>query len=67
MPVAATEKVAVWPAVTLWLPGCVVMLGATGAAFTVRIAAALFMLPAGFVMVTVKEAPLSEVVAAAVV
>lgn len=31
MPVAATEKEAVWPDVTVWLVGCVLMDGATGA------------------------------------
>jgi hypothetical protein len=29
--VAATENEAVWPAVTVWLVGCVVIAGATGA------------------------------------
>jgi len=28
VPVAATLKEAVWPAVTVWLPGCVVIEGA---------------------------------------
>ena len=32
MPVAATVKVAVWPVVTVWLAGWVVIEGATGAA-----------------------------------
>jgi len=34
--VAATLKVAVWPAVTVWLVGCVVIVGATGAALSVK-------------------------------
>ena len=64
VPVAATVKVAVWPAVTVWLAGCVVMDGAT---FTVSVAALLVTLPALFVTVTVNWAPLSEAVVAGVV
>ena len=36
------ETLAVWPAVTVWLAGWVVIAGATGAALTVRVAALLF-------------------------
>lgn len=64
---ATTEKVAVCPAVTVWLAGCVVMLGATGAGFTVRVAGTLVMLLTEFVTVTVMAAPLSAVVVGAVV
>ena len=31
MPAAATEKVAVWPEVTVWFVGCVLIDGPTGA------------------------------------
>ena len=31
VPIAATEKVAVWPEVTVWLVGCVLIDGADGA------------------------------------
>ena len=37
MPVAVTEKVAVCPGVTLWSEGCVVMVGAVEAEFTVKV------------------------------
>jgi hypothetical protein len=36
VPVAATLKVAVWPAVTVWFVGCVVIVGATGVALSVK-------------------------------
>ena len=39
-PVAATENDADWPAVTDCAEGCVVMVGPTGAAFTVKVTAA---------------------------
>ena len=67
MPVAATLKVAVWPAVTVWLAGCVVIEGATGAGFTESVAALLVALPALLLTTTVNSAPLSELVVAAVV
>ena len=67
VPVAVTAKVAVWPAVTLELAGCVVMEGATLAAVTVRSAVLLVMLPDALLTVTLNEAPLSEVVVAGVV
>ena len=57
---AATLKEAVWPAVTLWLAGCVEIEGATGAALTVRVAALLATLPAVLLTTTVNCAPLSE-------
>ena len=64
MPVAATVKAALWPAVTAWLAGCVVMDGAT---FTVSVAALLVTLPALLVTVVVNTAPLSEAAVAGVV
>jgi len=67
VPVAATLKEAVWPAVTVWLAGWVVIEGATGAALTVRVAALLVTLPAVLLTSTVKSAPLSELVVAGVV
>lgn len=67
VPVATTENVAVWPAVTVWLPGCVVMLGATGEGFTVRVATPLVAVPAAFVTLTAKVDPLSAVVVGGVV
>jgi hypothetical protein len=67
VPLATTLNVAVWPAVTVWFTGCVVIAGATGAAFTVSVAALLVALPAVFVTTTANVAPLSEVVVAGVV
>ena len=68
MPVAATEKVAVCPAVTVWLAGCVLIDGATAAgALTVSMALLLVMLPAELVTTTEKVEPLSVVAVAAVV
>ncbi len=67
MPVAATLKEAVWPVVTVWLAGCVVIEGATRAALTVRVAALLVTLPAVLLTTTVNSAPLSELVVAGVV
>ena len=67
MPVAATLKDAVWPVVTVWFAGCVVIEGATAAAFTVRVAALLVTLPAELLTATVSCAPLSELVVAGVV
>ena len=65
MPVAATVKVAVAPAGTLWLCGCMVMVGATG--LTVSEAAWLVTLPPVLVTVTLKLAPLFASVVAGVV
>jgi hypothetical protein len=67
VPVAATENVAVWPAVTVWLAGCVVIDGATEVALTVSIAALLVTLPTELLSTTVNCAPLSAVVVAGVV
>ena len=60
-------KLAVCPAVTVWFVGCVVIVGATAAAFTVSVAAALVTVPAVFVTTAWNVDPLSEVVVAAVV
>ena len=46
-------KLAVPPVVTVWLDGCVVIAGATVAAFTVRTAPVLVAVPAEFVAVAV--------------
>ena len=67
MPLAATLKLAVWPAVTVWFAGCEVIDGATAAAFTVREALLLVALPAEFVTTTENIDPLSAVVVAGVV
>jgi hypothetical protein len=67
VPAATTANVAVCPAVTVWLPGCVVIVGDTGAGFTVSVAAALVTVPAVFVTATEKVEPLSDVVVAGVV
>jgi hypothetical protein len=47
-PVAAAVKTAVWPAVTAWFTGCVVIVGGV-AGFTVRVAAVVVADPAEFV------------------
>jgi hypothetical protein len=47
VPDAATEKLAVWPAVTVWFAGSEVIDGATDAGVTVSTAVRLVMLPAG--------------------
>jgi hypothetical protein len=60
-------NVAVCPAVTVWLTGWVVIVGATGAVFTVNVAAALVTVPAVFVTTTAKVDPLSDVAVAGVV
>ena len=64
---AATLKEAVWPAVTVWLAGGVVIVGATGAGFTVSVAALLVTVPAVFVTTTSNVDPLSELVVTGVV
>jgi hypothetical protein len=67
VPDAVTEKVTLRPAVTVWLTGCVVIDGATGAELTVSAAALLVTLPALLLTTTVNCAPLSDVVVAGVV
>ena len=67
VPVAVTLKLADCPAVTVWLPGCDVIEGATAGALTVRVALLLVALPAELVITTEKLEPLSAVVVAGVV
>jgi hypothetical protein len=67
VPAATTVNVAVCPAVTVWFAGCVVIVGDTGAGFTVNVAAVLVTVPAVFVTTTEKADPLSVVVVAGVV
>jgi hypothetical protein len=67
VPVAATVNVAVCPAVTVWLAGGVVMVGATGAGFTVSVAAALVTVPAVLLTATENVDPLSVAAVAGVV
>jgi len=67
VPAASTVKVAVCPAVTVWFTGCVVIVGATGAGFTVSVAALLVTVPAVLLTTTAKVAPLSAVVVVGVV
>ena len=64
---AATLKVADWLVVTVWLAGCAVIEGATGAGFTESVAALLVVLPALLLTTTVNVEPLSEVVVVGVV
>ncbi len=64
---ATTENVAVCPAVTDWLAGCVVMPGATGSGFTVSVAGLLVIVPAVLLMATWKVEPLSAFVVGGVV
>ncbi len=67
MPAAATLKEAVWPAVTVWFAGWVVIVGATATVFTVSVAVLLVTVPAVFVTTTANVDPLSAVVVACVV
>jgi hypothetical protein len=67
VPVAVTLNVAVCPAVTVWLAGCVVIDGAVVAEFTVRVALLLVTLPPALLTTTEKVDPLSAVVVAGVV
>src|SRR5256886_7397992 len=67
LPISTTLNVAVCPTVTVWLAGCVVIDGATAAAFTVSVAALLVTLPAESLTTTTNLAPLSEEVVAGVV
>jgi hypothetical protein len=68
VPAAATENVAVWPAETFALTGCVVIEGApTVAPETFKVAAPLTALPALLLTTTVNNARLSERVVGGVV
>jgi hypothetical protein len=60
-------NVAVCPTVTVCVAGCVVIVGATAAAFTVSVAAALVTVPAVFVTTTRNVDRLSAVVVTDVV
>src|SRR5437867_13047311 len=62
VPAATTANVAVCPAVTVWFAGCVVIVGATAAAFTVSVAALLVTVPAALLATTPNVEPLSAVV-----
>jgi hypothetical protein len=53
VPLATTVNVALAPVVTLWLEGCVVIVGAVAAALTVSVAVLLVVDPTVFVTVTV--------------
>ena len=64
---AATLKEVVWPAVTVWFVGGVVIVGATGAGLTVSVAVVLVTVPAVFVTTAANVDPLSAVVVASVV
>ena len=64
---AVTLKEAVCPAVTVWLEGCTVIVGAIDPGLTVSVAAALVMLPEVLLTTTVNCAPLSAVVVGGVV
>ena len=67
VPVAATENIALWPTVTVWLTGCAVIDGATAPAVTVRVAALLVAFPPELLTTTVNCDPVSDVAVAAVV
>ena len=67
VPVAATVKVAVAPAVTVAFAGCVVIDGATADELTVRVAVFEVAAPALFVTTHRNVAPLSAEVVAGVV
>lgn len=67
MPEAATVNEAVFPAITVWLAGCVVIVGAAVVVVTVRIAALLFAAPAELLTTAENWALLSAVVTAGVV
>jgi len=67
VPVAPTVNEAVFPAITVWLAGCVVMAGATAAVVTVSMAALLVELPAALLTSAVNCALLSAIVSAGVV
>jgi hypothetical protein len=60
-------NVAVCPAVTVWLVGGVVIVGATSAGFTVNVAALLVSVPAVFVTTASNVDPLSAVAITGVV
>jgi hypothetical protein len=68
VPAAVTLKVAVCPAVTVWLAGGVVIVGTVRATVvTVNVAGVLVTVPSAFATVTVKREPLSPLTVAGVV
>jgi hypothetical protein len=68
VPVVATLKVAVWPAVTVWLAGWLVIEGATSVLpLTVSVAVLLVIFPAELLTTTENFAPLSDVLVVGVV
>jgi hypothetical protein len=60
-------KLAVCPVVTVWFAGCVVIVGATAAVFTVSVATALVTVPAVLLTTTANVDPLSATVVTGVV
>ena len=62
MPSAVTEKVAFCPAVTVWLTGCVVIVGAVRAGLTVKVAELDVAEPTEFVAIQRYLLPLIAVV-----
>src|SRR5438094_667167 len=67
VPAATTVNVAVCPAVTVWLTGCVVIVGATAAAFTVSVVVLTVAVLALVRTITSNLAPLSAIFLASVV
>lgn len=67
MPEATTEKVAVCPAVTVWLAGSVAIDGCVADAVTVSMAALLVTLPAELLTTTLYAEPLSELAVVGIV
>ena len=62
LPLAAAVKVAVWPAVTVWLVGWAVIEGATWAVVTVRVAAVVVAVPTLLVKTAWYSSPFWAVV-----
>jgi hypothetical protein len=60
-------NIAVCPAVTVWLDGCTVIVGATGAALTVSVATVLVTDPTELLTTTSNVDPLSDVAVAGMV
>jgi hypothetical protein len=59
VPAATTENVAVWPGVTVWLAGCVVIVGADGGSLVVLLLAMPAQLVSirGVAVTTARSAP----------
>ena len=60
MPVADTVKTAGWPAMMVWLAGCIAIVGATGAVVTVSVAGLLVTVLMLSLTATLNIVPLSE-------